>query len=322
MKKHFPSIFIDNHFKAEFGRVYRFTRNEKEFDLYIEGDFPRTPPRLYHVGAKNPGEDLIEAALKATWSQDLSLDQLSSCEIPLNGHYRIGSTFPFYLFTAFTSFSVKALNPSTLRPWQDLKLVLTDSHLFQVAENKHSGYLVAYGTLKSLKFLKTIPSVQGFSITWRGAIDYVQLFSVNSLEIIEKLINALTLLGVRHNKSKILRKTIKEEDVGPDSIKKIKISEIEAEIIETELDLEAGLSKEKINLAIDLYQKAIEYYSALGDDKFINYFKKMRDLMADSEVLKVLNEEKMVVVKVDDTIVSEFESQEIWPEQLEIKSSL
>jgi hypothetical protein len=170
--------------------------------------------------------------------------------------------------------------------------------------------------LKSIKSIKTIPAHKGFCIVWRGNIDYIQVFTGHSVEIVEKIVACLSASGVKFSRSKSVQKTIKEEDVGPGSIKRIKINEIEADSIETEL--EAGLTKDKVNLVIELYQKAIEYYSALGIDKFDKYLGKIRELMGNSEVLRVLSEEKQVIVRSDSNIVSELESQEVWPENLEV----
>ena len=317
-KKFFPNLNIDHQFKAEFGTVYRFTQSNKEYDLYIEGDFPIQPPRLFQLNSQNPGQDLLTSTLKSEWSESLSLDSLRQTPISEQGLYTLGCTFPLYLFSKSPSFQVKALNPSSLKPWQDLKIILTNSHLFQVAEYKNSGYLVAHGSLKSIKSIKTIPACKGFCIVWRGHIDYIQVFSGHSAEVVEKIVACLSGSGVKFSKSKSVQKTIKEEDVGPGSIKRIKINEIEADIIETELDLEAGLTKDKVNLVIELYQKAIEYYSALGIDKFDKYLGKIRELMGNSEVLRVLSEEKQVIVRTNSNIVSELESQEVWPENLEV----
>ena len=120
--------------------------------------------------------------------------------------------------------------------------------------------------------------------------------------------------GIKTNKIAIINKFIKEEEVSPQFILRIKINEIESEIIETELELEHELEKSKINSLIQLYQKAIEYYSAIGDDKFDLFLGKIRNLMGSNEVLAVLSEEKHEAIISDSHIAKELEELEVWPE--------
>jgi hypothetical protein len=41
-----------------------------------------------------------------------------------------------------------------------------------------------------------------------------------------------------------------------------------------------------LNHLIALYNKAVEYYSALNDDKHMDYFKRLQQLFRDEDLLK------------------------------------
>lgn len=314
VRQHLP---VQESFKAEFGKVFRFSKSGEFFDLYIEGLFA-TPPKLFRVNSElqGLGSDLLEATLQCDWTESTLLSLIMKNPSPASGKYHLGQTFPLYLFSNFPSYTLTSLNPSTLKNHQQVKVILTDCFLYQVVENQNSGYLVAYGSIKSIKSIKTFAFRPNcICVTWRGPVDYVQVFAGTLVaELVERILALLN--GVKFIKTRIVQKTIKEEDVAPGFIMKIRIDEIEAEIIETELEIEGEMRKEKINALINLYQKAIEYYSAVGDEKFDSYLGKIRGLMANPDVLKILTEEEVVVKRNDNAIVEEFEQQEIWPENV------
>lgn len=309
---------IKNTFSAGYGEVFRFSKAGEDFDLYVEGLFA-TPPRLYRVNSSTEGlgSDLLESTLQLPWSTPVSLSLLHSNPSPKSGIYHLGQTFPIYLFSNFPSYSLSVSDPSTLKNHQQIKVILTDCYLYQIVEYLKSGYLIAYGSLKSIRSIKTFASRQNcVCITWRGPVDYVQVFSgALTGDLVEKILSFMA--GIKFTKTRVAQKMINEEDVAPGFILKIKIDDIEAEIIETELEMENEMRKDRINALIDLYQKAIEYYSAFGDERFDGYLAKVRGLMANSEVLRILTDEDVVVKKKEDNIVEEFEQQEIWPENIE-----
>ena len=295
--------------------------NNEEYDIYIEGSYPFQPPRLYKLLPKFPeiiGSDLLEACIKQSWSEGMSLLSIvSSLPCSLDGKFHLGHTFPLYLFSSYATFPCQILNSSNYKPNQQLLMIIAQTHLFQVQKfNSTSGHLVAYGTIKSIKELKISSQDKlRFTIVWRGTVDFIQVFKSDKCkEIVENLLKCANNQGIKTNKIAIINKFIKEEEVSPQFILRIKINEIESEIIETELELEHELEKSKINSLIQLYQKAIEYYSAIGDDKFDLFLGKIRNLMGSNEVLAVLSEEKHEAIISDSHIAKELEELEVWPE--------
>ena len=305
----------------EFGEAIRVTICDEEYDIYIEGPYPFQAPKLYKVpkGLVFQG-DLLEAFLKKPWTQGFTLKHIvtsPACSLP--GTFTLGHTFPLYLFENL-SYPCVSLNPSTYKTHQKLEILITSSHLFQIEsfDGSKNGYLVAYATIESIKQIKiSTEDRYRFTIIWRGTVDYLQVFKSNKCqEIVERIFQVLQDQSVRLTKLKIDRKFINEDDVTPQYILRVKIKDIEAEINELELELEFELVKNKINALIQFYQKAIEYYSALGDDKFDMYLGKMRNLMGNSEVLAVLMEETHTIIVNNVGLIKELEDQEIWPVNL------
>lgn len=303
--------------KVDFGEAIRVTISNENYDIYIEGPYPFQAPRLYKVpnGLFFQG-DLLEKTLKLPWGPGLTLsDIISGLPCPDQGKYHLGSTFPMYLFPGL-SYSCVALQPKSYKPWQKIKFLITENHIFQIQSfNENSGHLVAYGTFESIKYVKVSKvDRKRFSIEWRGPVGKLQVFfSEDCEEIVNGLLKIMNSKGIKTLKVKQIESFIHEDEVSPQFMMKVKIGEIEAEIIEIELELEHELEKNKINSLIELYQKAIEYFSALGHDKFDAYLAKIRNLMGNSEVMAVLMEETHVAVVIDERLTKEFEDQEVWP---------
>ena len=79
------------------------------------------------------------------------------------------------------------------------------------------------------------------------------------------------------------KKKFHEAEVVPTSVKQTHIERINEEILEYEKLLETEFTSENASILIEKYQKAIEYYSALNDERFLTYLAKMKDLIAKND---------------------------------------
>ena len=80
------------------------------------------------------------------------------------------------------------------------------------------------------------------------------------------------------------KRLIMENEVNKDSVKNMKIDSV----LETIKEQEALLNKEEVSPQaakhlIALYNKAVEYYSALNDDRHMEYLMKLQKLFADEK---------------------------------------
>ena len=185
------------------------------------------------------------------------------------------------------------------------------------------AHLVSYASLFSLLTVKVAKSDRKkVTFEWRipeGVNALAQQFRINEVdEFINLMLSNSERLGITFDR-KSLRPapSISEDEVTAQAIKKIKIQEIMDGIVKFEVAIQDDMNKENVDKLIDLYQRAIEYYSALSDPKFETYLQKVRKLLSDEVVLDVLAGKpppKKIVVKEEVVkAVKMFEDLEIWP---------
>ena len=73
-----------------------------------------------------------------------------------------------------------------------------------------------------------------------------------------------------------------------EGIDRIKIYDILRKIERSERLLETFVDDEKVNGLIALYQKAVEYFSALNDSRYEIYLSKLQNLFTDQRVMRLI----------------------------------
>lgn len=81
------------------------------------------------------------------------------------------------------------------------------------------------------------------------------------------------------------KKKIHESEVAATAVQKVHIDKIKEEIAECEKTLENEFNHENVQALTEQYQKAIEYYAALGDEQFAIYLNKMKELIRKEDEL-------------------------------------
>lgn len=116
------------------------------------------------------------------------------------------------------------------------------------------------------------------------------LMNYNSNECISLIVKHLKRNGVIVHKDFEKKRKILESEVGKDAMKELKIESL----LHTIGEYEAKLSQEsspKIEIAqhlIALYNKAVEYYSALNDERHIEYLQKLQKLFQNESLQHVM----------------------------------
>jgi hypothetical protein len=75
-----------------------------------------------------------------------------------------------------------------------------------------------------------------------------------------------------------------ESEVSGDTVKDLQIDRLLATIGEYERQLEKASESKTAKHLIALYNKAVEYYSALNDDKHMMYLSKLQKLFTDEKL--------------------------------------
>ena len=98
-------------------------------------------------------------------------------------------------------------------------------------------------------------------------------------QCIDYIVNHAKSLGCKVQDSLRNKKKFHESEVTVSTVKKTHIEKINEKIEEYETLLKTEFTKEIANVLQEEYQQAIEYYSALGDEKYITYLEKMKGII-------------------------------------------
>jgi hypothetical protein len=107
-------------------------------------------------------------------------------------------------------------------------------------------------------------------------------------------------------KKKKIKHQITNKDFRPKEgeIPPIDIDLVEEEInkYEVTLRLQENINQENVNYLMKLYEKAVQYYSAINDNKYELYMTKIHDMFNNEEFTKLLNEPKPDMKNIDKLI--------------------
>ena len=220
---------------------------------------------------------------------------------PICGHFNLDETYTISFWSKCKEYIVmkckeKQEMEDSLSPTRIM--VLTDN-VFLLLEpgknNSDQGILISWGFLYSLLKIKII-SKNVMQFYWLSKFDkvnvWIQRFVIeDDTETFVKMINE-KMIKLGEIQVKIVNiKMINEDEVQPKSVMQIDINQVNENIAIYESKLEADPSINKFQTLMVLYQKAIEYYSALENPIHKEYIKKLHDLLQTREAQFLLPEE-------------------------------
>ena len=99
------------------------------------------------------------------------------------------------------------------------------------------------------------------------------------------------IMGVLKKKSIKYKITNKDFRPKEGELPQIQIDDVEEEInkYEVTLRLQENVNEENVSYLMELYEKAVQYYSAVNDNKYELYTGKIQDMFANEEYTKLLN---------------------------------
>ena len=319
------------------------SQDSVKLEVHIEGKFPFQAPKVIlstitGFPSLADGRNLLQGIIKKPWSEDIPVVEIANGFPQFfnenSGNYSVGR---FHLGQCMSLktwegkermrlFTCQEIDPQNPKFFRDRALVVTHSMILQLEVNPQfqgMAHLVSYASLFSLLTIKVAKSDhQKVTFEWRipeGVNALAQQFRINEVgEFISLLLGNSERLAITFDR-KSLRPapSISEEEVTFQALTRVKIKEITNKIVQHEVEIQDNISKNLINELIDLYQRVIEYYSALNDAKFETYLQKVRKLLADEIVLDVLAGKepprKQEIKTADIAAVKMFEDLEIWP---------
>lgn len=296
------------------------------FDLYLEGKFPFQPPKLVcesilDFPSFSDGRDLIFEMLKKKWTPSITSADLigmipnffQSVLIPSQknlssqefGQFHLSS--PYYLESwerksQMSTFYCTETTSSSQR--QEKILVLTHTTILILDLNPQYpgiGFLVSWATIQSLNSIRrSIKQNDKLTLEWKQMGDnsaYTQVLTFNKpnefIELLSKNMqkNGATIRRLTGNK------LFKEDEVNGKAIKSMNINEILQAIEVYEDNFESTVSPVMVNTLLELYQRAIEYFAAIGSSQYNIFLKRMQMILSNESVVNVMqgkNEEKKI----------------------------
>jgi hypothetical protein len=197
------------------------------------------------------------------------------------------------------TFYTVEIDPNDPRDKKNRCIVVTHTVILQLeisTQFPDVGHLLSWATLNALANIqRSRTDSKQLTFHWKQIGNnppYSQLFEIsdaeNCIDFISRNMKNLGTLISKQNPTLSLR----EEDVTSTRIQKMHIDDILQAISVYESSLETQLNFSTINSLMALYQQAIEYYSALNDERFEEYINRLHALLSNEIIQTVLQSQQ------------------------------
>ena len=181
---------------------------------------------------------------------------------------------------------------------EDRKILITDNFLLLFCNKSlyeiDKLKLIFVGPITSLLYIRQFYKDGIVLLKWiikgKGLqnSNYTQQFKTEDGDyIVDTLIDNLSKKSINFKVTNKVNGNIKREGTVP--LVEINLVEEEIKNLENKIKNKESMTKESISILINLYEKAIQYYSALNDKKFEIYIKKIHDIYSNNEYTSLLN---------------------------------
>ena len=182
---------------------------------------------------------------------------------------------------------------------EDRKILITDNFvllfcnksLYELDQLK----LLFVGPITSLIYIRQFVKDGIVLLKWiikgKGIGNYncftMQLRTPDGDYIVDTLIENLSKRSIKFKVTNKINGNIKREG----SVPMVEINLVEEEIkhLESKINNKEDITKESISVLVNLYEKAIQYYSALNNERFKIYIKKLHNIYSNNEYTSLLN---------------------------------
>ena len=311
------NITID---KSAITQKYIEIKENIKFLFFIKKNHPVAKPNLYCLSKFCYPEicdprDLLEEVIDQPWGKDKKYYRLKTIikKLPQfiadyiediqSQHFYIGK---FYLDSIYDN-KLLVLFPNlffdnvyekvyleNVDKYYDegRKLLISDGFfLLFVEKNMFESdklILAFYAEIKSLIHIKHYTASDIVEFTWKIKGNRKMLMRIRSGEA-DKIVEVI--MGVLKKKSIKYKVTNKDFRPKEGELPQIQIDDVEEEInkYEVTLRLQENVNEENVSYLMELYEKAVQYYSAVNDNKYELYTGKIQDMFANEEFTKLLN---------------------------------
>ena len=299
------------------------------FVLLLKPTYPKIPPLLYCITRfcipeLCDGRDFLEDALQMKWDPESCFLKLIISQIPsfierylsyynnndgigdrkMFGKYYLDSMYELTIikyipYLYFDVISEVVGNDGTNINLEDRKMLITDNFVLLFCNKSlyelDQLRLIFIGPITSLIHIRQFIKDGIVLLKWmvRGKeiannnIFQMELRTPDGDYIVDTLIDNLSKRSIQFKVTNKIGSNIKREG----SVPMIEINLVEEEIkhLENKINNKEDITKESISVLVNLYEKAIQYYSALNDMRFEVYIKKLHNIYSNNEYTSLLN---------------------------------
>ena len=299
------------------------SKQNYEFILYIQKNYPYNPPRLYCLtdfNKLNLSElrDLLEDVIKQPFNKEITLLTILNLLpkflsdyfgiIQNNPYYQIGK---FYLDDIYNIEIINKINKKYFKSvnqeltkfgksiHEEMRFLLITNNFFFLFINTGIGIitisnmkLAFWGHIRSLDTIRHTKGTNCSEYIWKTKkkrfytihLKTYPLFDKETDKIVDILIDNLKNYGIHYS--------ITTKNLGPKTgeLPPIEINMVEDEINKLEIKIKnpENLNKENLKFLMSLYEKAIQYYSAINDNRYESYTKKIQSILSEQKYINLL----------------------------------
>ena len=303
------------------------SKQNYEFLIYIQKNYPYNPPRLYCLtdfANLNLSElrDLLDDVIKQPFNKEITLLTIINLlpqflsdyfiNIQNNPYYQIGK---FYLDDIYNIELINKINKKYFKSvnqeltkfgksiHEEIRFLLITNNFFFLFINTGIG-IITISNMKltywaHIKSLDTIRHTKGTNYSeyiWKIKkkrfytihLKTYPLYDKETDKIVNILIENLTNYGINYS--------ITTKNLGPKTgeLPPIEINMVEDEINKLEIKIKNpdNLNKENLKFLMSLYEKAVQYYSAINDNRYESYTKKIQNILGEQKYINLLDNDK------------------------------
>ena len=283
--------------------------------LIIHKNFPFNPPKLYFKTKFTfphlcDGRDFLEDILGSTWVTKYRLidiinkipqfvneylKSLNEGYLILAGKYYLGEKYNLEFLESLPVYSKRIKEKEEINGKHievNKLLIVSDLYfcLFEIdKKHKNFGALTFWSNIKALITIKRIVKENECILIWRNKFEHKKAYEIsiivpNGEEIVKLMVQKMESFGVKYNISqkKLGTKEGKLPICDIDLIEK-SIEELEKKLSDKETKVE------DVQTLMSLYEKAIEFYSAMNNPRYEHFMKKTQECMKMQIMIDLMN---------------------------------
>lgn len=289
-----------------------------ELLLLIQKNYPFNPPKLFFITKfifphLSDCRDILEDVLETAWVTQYRLVDIVE-KIPkfiseysaslhegyliLAGNYYLGEKYDINFIESLPVYTKRVRERQLInnKPFDTNQiLMISDLYfcLFEVdKKNKNLATLTFWSNIKALITIRRIVKDNICVFIWRNKLakkklQEIKIIIQNGEELVNLILGKMECFGINYNISQ--RSLEPKEGKLPNC--DIDMVEKEIEEIEKKMESSSKPSLELVQYLMTLYEKAVEFYSAINNPRYEHFTQKIQDCLKSQAMVDFMNKE-------------------------------